>query len=164
MQLSELFVGLGQDTFPHLLRGISMGKLRTYQLFDRVKTRAHLAKLNQESFRKAAPRLWARLAEGDEELASDLSQAILVSHLDLIIAVLNFLEVPHNEGFFDKNAELASKLSGDWQQRAFDKFKAVHPEAVLVFYLNHLAREADENCALFQPAGTAPGPAPAGVA
>jgi hypothetical protein len=159
MQLSELFLGLGQDAFPHLLRGISLGKLRTYQLFDRVKTRAHLAKLNQETLRKAAPRLWTRLAERDEELAGDLSQAVLVSHLDLIIAVLDFLEVPHNEGFFDKNAELASKLSGDWRQRAFDRFKSIHPEPILLFYLNHLAREVDENCALFQPDRAPAGPA-----
>jgi hypothetical protein len=153
MRLSELFLGLGQDTFPQLLRGVSLGKLRTYQLFDRVKTRAHLGKLNQENLRKAAPRLWSRLGEQDEELASDLSQAILVSHLDMIIAVLNFLEVPHNDGFFDKNAELASKLTGEWQQRAYEKFKGTHPEAILRFYLNHLAREVDENSALFQPAG-----------
>jgi hypothetical protein len=136
-----------------------MGKLRTYQLFDRVKTRAHLPKLNQEALRKAAPRLWTRLAERDEELAADLSQAVLVSHLDMIIAVLNFLEVPHNDGFFDKNAELASKLSGDWQQRAFDHFKAAHPEAVLLFYVNHLGREVDENCPLFLPAPATAGPA-----
>lgn len=152
MQLSAIFLGLGQDAFAELLRGVSMGRLRTYQLFDRVKTRAHLHKLNQENLRKAAPRLWMRIGEGDQELASDLSQAILVSHLDMIVAILDFLEVPHNDGFFDKDAKLAEKLSGDWRQRAFDKFKETYPESVLLFYLNHLASEVDENAEMFQAA------------
>jgi len=158
MQLSDLFLGLGQDTFPHLLRGISMGKLRTFQLFDRVKTRFHLAKLNQESLRKAAPRLWTRIEAREEELASDLSQAILISHMDLIVAVLNFLGVPHTDGFFEKDAQLAEKLSGDWQQRAYDQWKSAYPEHILVFYLNHLAREVNPEGAIFKPAGQ-----PAGV-
>ena len=68
-----------------------MGKLKTYQLYDRIKTRTHLAKVNSESLQKAAPRLWARLPEKDEEFAQDLSQAVLVCHLDMIVAVLNFL-------------------------------------------------------------------------
>jgi hypothetical protein len=153
MQLSGIFVALGQDAFTELLRGVSIGRLRTYQLFDRVKARAHLHKLNQESLRKAAPRLWSRLAEGDQELAGDLGQAVLVSHLDMIIAVLDFLEVPHNDGFFEKNDELAAKLTGNWRQRAYEKFRGAHSDAVLLFYLNHLAHEADENTELFQPAG-----------
>ena len=46
--------------------------------------RSHLAKLNSETLRKAAPRLWARIAEQDEEFATDIAQAVLVSHLDMI--------------------------------------------------------------------------------
>jgi hypothetical protein len=156
MQLADLFLGLGQDAFPQLLRGVSMGKLRTFKLFDRLKTRAHLTKLNTENLRKAAPRLWTRLTENDQDLATDLSQAILVSHMDMIVAVLNLLGVPHNEGFFEKDAELTSKLSGDWQQKAYDAFRTTYPQAILAFYLNHLSREVDENAPLFQPSGSLP--------
>jgi hypothetical protein len=60
--------------------------------------------------------------------------------------------VPHNEGFFEKDAELSKHLSGDWQQRAYAEFHSTYPEAILVFYLNHLAHEVDENAALFAPA------------
>ena len=84
-----------------------MGKLKTFQLYDRIKTRTHLPKLNAEGLQKATPRLWARLSEKDEEFAQDLSQAVLVSHLDMIVAVLNFLGIPHEDGFFAKDADVA---------------------------------------------------------
>jgi arginyl-tRNA synthetase len=150
MQLCEIFTGLGHDNLNQLLRGVSMGKLKTYQLFDRVKTRLHLGKLNQENLRKAGPRIFTRLEEKDEELALDLSQAILVSHLDMIVAVLDHLGVPHNDGFFEKDANLAAKLTGDWQQKTFEQFRDKYPPAILAFYLNHLAHEVDENSPLFQ--------------
>ncbi len=54
---------------------------------------------------KAAPRFWARLVEKDEDFATDLSQAILVSHLDMIKAVLDELGIPNQEGFFDKDID-----------------------------------------------------------
>ena len=53
MLLSEVFLGLGEENFQGLLRSISMGKLRSFQLFDRFKTRTHLPKLNSESLRLA---------------------------------------------------------------------------------------------------------------
>src|SRR5438128_3472891 len=99
MQLSEVYLGLGQDTFAQLIRGISIGKLRTYQIYEGFKVRAHLVKVNTESLRKAAPRFWARITEPDEEFATDIAQAILVSHMDMISAVLDFLGVPHENGF-----------------------------------------------------------------
>src|SRR5580700_8339629 len=88
MQLSEIFLRQGEETFQQLMRAVSMGKLKTYQLYDRVKTRLHLTKLNSETLRKATPRLWTRLQEHDEDFATDLAQTILVSHLELIKAVL----------------------------------------------------------------------------
>ena len=91
MPLTDVFLTLGQDGFVQLLRGVSMGKLKTYQLYDRIKTRTHLPKLNSESLQKGAPRFWTRLSDKDEEFAQDLSQAVLVCHLDMIIAVLNLL-------------------------------------------------------------------------
>src|SRR4029453_7172019 len=139
MALTDVFVSLGEDGFSQLLRSISMGKLKTYQLYDRIKTRTHLAKLNAENLQKASPRFWTRLSEKDEEFAQDLSQAVLVSHLDMIIAVLNFLGIPHEDGFFAKDVDPKPYLTEGWQQRVHEKFKDVYPEPVLKFYTEHLA-------------------------
>ena len=117
MALTDVFLDLGQDGFGQLLRSVSMGKLKTYQLYDRIKTRTHLPKLNAEHLQKASPRLWTRLSEKDEEFAQDLSQAVLVSHLDMIVAVLNFLEIPHEEGFFAKDIDPKPFLTEGWQAR-----------------------------------------------
>jgi hypothetical protein len=152
MQLPQIFLALGEDRFPPLLRTISMGKLRTYQLFERLKTRAHLHKLNQENLRKAAPRLWERLQEGDDELAADLSQCILIGALDMIVEVLDFLGVPHNDGFFDKDANVKDHLAEGWQQRVYDNFREKYADAILLFYLNHLAHEVNEEAPAFLPA------------
>jgi hypothetical protein len=141
MQLCDIFLGLGEETFSQLLRSISLGKLKTYQLFDRLKTRLYLNKLNSETLRKSAPRSWARLQEKDDEFATELSQAILVSHMDMIVAVLNHLGVPHQDGFFDKDADVAEYLKEGWRAEAWDKFHASFPPAALLFYINHLAWE-----------------------
>jgi hypothetical protein len=152
MQLSGVFTELGEERFPLLLKGISIGKLRTYQLYDRFKTRTHLAKVNTENLRKAAPRFWERLVEHDEEFATDLAQAILVSHMDMITAVLNFLGVPNQDGFFDKDIDPKQHLTEGWQARAFDHFKAEYPENLLLFYINHLGAELDAAQQVFLPA------------
>jgi len=141
MQLSDIFLGLGEDTFQQLMRAVSIGRLKTYQIFDRVKTRLHLTKLNSETLRKAAPRIWARLQERDEEFATDVAQTILVSHLDMIRAVLDFLEIPHEDGFFAKDADVTSHLTEGWRERVWEKFHATFPPAALLFYINHLAWE-----------------------
>ena len=150
MQLSEIFLGLGEGAFTELLRTISIGKLKTYQLYDRMKVRLHLSKLNSEMVRKAEPKFWTRLAEHDEEFATDLAQAILVSHLDMIKAVLDELGIPNQEGFFDKEIDGAKYLTEGWEKRVFDKFKGVYPEAVLLFYLNHLGWELMKSEQVFQ--------------
>jgi hypothetical protein len=152
MQLSDIFLRLGEDSFQQLMRSVSIGKLKTYQLFDRMKTRLHLNKLNSETLRKAAPRSWARLSEPDEEFASELSQAILVSHLDLIKAVLDHLGVPHEDGFFAKDSEVATHLKDGWQQQVWDKFHTTLPPAPLLFYINHLALEVAKAEDVFRPA------------
>lgn len=152
MQLSEAFLKQGEEGFQQLLRSISMGKLKSFQLFERLKLRLHLQKLNTESLRKAAPRLMARLREHDAELATDLSQAILVSHLDLIVNVLNFLGVPHEEGFFAKDIDPAPYLTEGWQARVFEQFKDTYPAPLLTFYINHLALELTKTQELFAPA------------
>ena len=150
MQLSEIFHGLGEEKFAQLLRAISIGKLKTFQLFDRLKTRMHLAKMNSESLRKAQPRLWARLGERDEDFATDLSQAILVSHLDMIKAVLDHLGIPNEDGFFAKDIDGSKYLTEGWQQKAYDQFKDTYPPAVLLFYINHLDWEVAKAEKVFQ--------------
>ena len=141
MQLCEIYRKLGEDAFGQLVRGVSIGKLKTYQLFDPLKTRAHMVKLNTEHLRKAAPRLWARINDGDEEFAKDFAQAVLVSHLDLITAVLDFLGIPNQNGFFEKDLNASQYLTDGWAQRVFEHFRGSYPETTLLFYLNHLAWE-----------------------
>jgi hypothetical protein len=141
MPLTDVFLSLGENGFGSVIHSISIGKLKTYQLYDRLKTRTHLPKLNSESLQKATPRLWTRLSEKDEEYAQDLSQAVLISHLDMIVAVLNFLGIPHEEGFFAKDLDAKPHLTEGWQERVLEKFKDVYPEPLLRFYIAHLAWE-----------------------
>ena len=141
MPLTDVFLSIGEDGFGRVIHSISIGKLKTYQLYDRFKTRTHLSKLNAENLQKATPRLWARLSEKDEEYAQDLSQAVLVSHLDMIVAVLNFLGIPHEDGFFAKDLDATPHLTEGWQERVLEKFKDVYPEPLLRFYIAHLSWE-----------------------
>ena len=152
MQLSDIFLRLGEETFQQLMHSVSMGRLRTYQLFDRMKARLHLHKLNSETLRKASPRLWARLGEHDDEFATDLAQAILVSHLDMIKAVLDHLGVPHQDGFFAKDTDVSNYLKDGWQSEVWEKFRAAFPPAALLFYINHLAWEVAKAEDVFAPA------------
>jgi hypothetical protein len=152
MQLCDIFLNLGEENFEKTMRSVSMGKLKTYQLFDRVKTRLHLNKLNSETLRKAAPRMWTRLADRDDDVATDLSQAILVSHLDMIRAVLDELGVPHEDGFFAKDVEVTGYLKEGWQASVWEKFHTTFPPAPLLFYINHLAWEIAKAEDVFRPA------------
>lgn len=152
MQLSEVFLSLGEDTFSQLLRQISIGKLKTYQLYEGFRTRAHLAKVNTENLRKGVPRFWTRLQAHEEEFAKELAQAVLISHLDMIKAVLDFLEIPNQDGFFDKNLEPAKYLTEGWQPRVYEKFHGVYPEPVLRLYINHLGWELGKTDEMFVPA------------
>lgn len=152
MQLPDIFLRLGQDHFDQLMRSVSLGRLRTYQLFDVFKTRLHLQKLNSETLRKATPRVWARLQEEkSNELATELSQAILISHMDMIRAVLDELGVPHEDGFFSKDADVSEHLPEGWQQRVWEKFKDQFPPATLLFYINHLGWEVAKAEDVFTP-------------
>ncbi len=146
-----MFLSQGESGFTDVLRSVSMSRLRTFQIYEHIKVRTRLVKLNSENLRKAAPRLWARLSEQDEDLAADLSQAILVSHLDMIIIALDLLGVPHQDGFFAKDADVSSHLTEGWQQRVFDALKDKYPPSVLKFYLNHLAVETGRADEVFAP-------------
>ncbi len=150
MTLSEMFQGLGRERFDSVLRAVSMGALKTYKVYESFKVRVHMTKLNRDRLRKAAPRLWERLGGGDEELARELAQGALVSHIDLVVDVLDFLEIPHDgAGFFDKEASDEDHLTDDWQKRVVKQFSGRHPEPLLLLYVNHLEFELGEPTEVF---------------
>jgi hypothetical protein len=155
MQVCEIFHGLGEDDFKEVLRSIAIGKLKTYQLFERVKTRLRVQKLNTEALRKAAPGAWQRIVDKDEEFATELAQAILVSHLEMIVAILGFLEIPNEEGFFAKDMDATKYLTEGWQSRVYEHFRTLYPESLLLFYINHLAVEVLNAGELFKPVAQA---------
>src|ERR1043166_2885020 len=138
MHISDVYTGIGQDSFAQLIRGISIGRLRTFQIYEAFKVRAHLHKLNTEMLRKAAPKFWERITGGDEDFGKDLAQAVLVSHLDIVGAILDFVGVPHENGFFQKDADLKPHFPEGWEERVLEKFRGVYPDALLLFYINHL--------------------------
>ena len=152
MDISDVYLGLGQDTFAQLTRGISIGKLKTYQIYEGFKVRAHLQKVNTETLRKATPRLWQRIVDRDEDFARDMAQSILVSHLDMIAAVLDELGVPHEGGFFAKDLDAAKYFPEGWEVRLMEKFHSTYPEALLLFYINHLRWELLQATDVFRPA------------
>ena len=141
MQISEVYLGLGEEAFGQLVRGISIGKLKTYQIYEGFKVRARLQKVNTEILRKSVPRFWTRIAEPDEDFAKDLAQAVLVSHIDMITAVLDFVGVPHENGFFAKKMDPKPYFTEGWEDRVFEKFRGQYPEPLLLFYINHLRWE-----------------------
>jgi len=151
MQLSDIFVALGEPAFQQLIRSVSIGKLKTFQLYERVKMRFHMNKLNTETLRKVAPRLWSRIVEHDEDFATDVAQTVLVSHLDMIKDVLDLLGIPHEDGFFAKDLDASDKLTEGWQQRVHEAYKSKYPEALLVFYINHLDWELTKTERVFNP-------------
>jgi hypothetical protein len=155
MQLSDVYLDLGEDGFAQLVRSISIGKLKTYQVYEGFKVRAHLTKLNTEALRKAAPRFWARLSEHDEEFARDLGQVVLVSHREMITAVLDFLGIPHEGGFFAKDMDPQPHLTEGWETRVMEKFRAIYPESLLLFYINHLRWELLKSEESFRPGAPA---------
>ena len=133
MELCDVYLGMGQDAFERLVRSVSIGKLKTYQMYEGFKVRAHLPKVNTELLRKSVPRFWARLAEHEEDFAKDLAQAILVSHLEMIAAILDFLGVPHENGFFAKDMDPKPYLTEGWEDRVYQHFQERFPDPLLSF-------------------------------
>ena len=151
MEISDLYLGMGQDAFERLVRSVSIGKLKTYQMYEGFKVRAHLQKVNTELLRKSVPRFWARVAERDEDFGRDLAQAILVSHLEMITAILDFLGVPHENGFFAKDMDPKPFLTEGWEDRVYQSFRERFPEPLLLFYVNHLRWELLGATELYRP-------------
>jgi hypothetical protein len=152
MQITDVYLGLGQEAFGKLVRAISIGKLKTYQIYEGLKVRAHLHKLNTEALRTSVSRFWTRIQDHDEDFAKDLAQAILVSHLDMIVAVLDSVGVPHENGFFAKDMDPKPYFTEGWESRVYEKFRNEFPEAILLFYINHLKWELLNATELFRPA------------
>jgi hypothetical protein len=152
MQMCGVYKALGPEVFHHLVRGISIGKLKTYQVYERFKTRARLVKLNSEALRKAEPKFWARIEAGEEDFATDLSQVFLLSHLAMIVDILNFLGIPNEEGFFDKDLKPETYLQEGWQRSVYDNFAEKYPPQILLFYINHLDWELNKTDQVFLPA------------
>src|SRR5579872_2653306 len=152
MQITDVYLGMGSEAFGQLIRGISIGKLKTFQIYEGFKVRAHLTKVNTEALRKATPRFWARISEPDEDFAKDLAQAILVSHLDMITAVLDLLGVPHENGFFAKDMDPKPYFTEGWEDRVYEKFHSTYPPAILSFYINHLRWELLGATEVYRPA------------
>ena len=153
MEISEVYRGLGQEAFGQLIRGISIGKLRTYQIYEGFKVRAHLNKVNTESLRKSVPKFWERM-QTDEEFGRDLAQAVLVSHLDMIGAVLDSLGVPHENGFFAKDMDPKPYFTDGWEDRVIEKFRTAYSEPILLFYINHLRWELLGASEVYRPAAS----------
>ena len=156
MQISDVYLGLGQESFGQLIRGISIGKLRTYQIYEGFKVRAHLHKMNTEVLRKSVSRFWERIQAGDEDFGKDLAQCVLVSHLDMIGAVLDFLGVPHENGFFAKDMDPKPYFTDGWEDRLQEKFRGVFPEPLMIFYINHLRWELLGESSPYHPASPSP--------
>jgi len=154
MEISEIYLGMGRDAFEQLVRSVSIGKLKTYQMYEGFKVRAHLPKVNTELLRKSVPKFWARLSEGDQDLGRDLAQAILVSHLEMITAVLDFLGVPHENGFFAKDMDPKPFFVDGWEDRVSQNFRERFPDPILVFYVNHLRWELLGATELYRPASS----------
>ncbi len=152
MRISDVYQGLGQEAFGQLIRSISIGKLRTFQIYEGFKVRAHLQKVNTELLRKSVPRFWERIRSGDEDFAKDLAQCILVSHLDMISAILDSLGVPHQNGFFEKDMDPKPYFSEGWETRVTETFRGKYPEALLTFYINHLRWELLDAEDVYRPA------------
>ena len=141
MQISDVYLDLGQDAFAELIRGISIGKLKTYQMYEGFKVTAHLHKVNTELLRKSIPRFWTRLNERDEDFGKELAQVVLVSHLEMITGVLDFLGIPHENGFFAKDIDPKPFFTEGWEVRVCEKFRGVFPDPILLSYVNHLRWE-----------------------
>jgi len=105
------------------------------------------------SERPRRERCWRQLRDDRHPQRSrDLAQAVLVSHLDMIGAVLDFLGVPHDNGFFAKDIDPKPHFTPGWEDRVLEKFRTVFPEPLLLFYINHLRWELLSASDVYRPA------------
>ena len=142
MDLVGVFRALGQERCSRLVRSISIGAIRTFKLYEAIKVRSRLRTLNRQKLRAAVPKLWARIDGGDADLAHDLAQAVLVSHIALVVGVLDSLGIEHDgNGFFSKDADHSDKFGPGWPEAALRQFGEGHPPEVVLLYINYLGWE-----------------------
>ena len=142
MDLVGVFEALGQERCIRLVRTISIGALRTYGVYGAIKIRSRLHTLNRQKLRASSPKLWKRIAEGDADLARDLSQGVLVSNIPLVVAMLDFLDIEHDDnGFFAKDADYSEQFSPGWAGTVFEEFSGRYSEDLILLYINHLGWE-----------------------
>ena len=79
-----------------------------------------------------------------------------MSHLDMITAMLDFLGVPHENGFFAKDLDAKQYFTEGWEERALGKFRETYPETILIFYINHLRWELLGAAEPYRPASPSP--------
>ena len=58
-------------------------------------------------------------------------------------------DYPHQDGFFDKDADVSKFLKEGWRADVWEKFKGTFPPAALLFYINHLSWEVAKSEDLF---------------
>lgn len=144
MDLAEVYTALGQEPSARLVRSISVGALRTYGVYKGIKIRSRLRRFNRKRLRAAAPKLWQRVVAGDDGLARDLSQAIFVSNIPLMVEVLDLLEIEHDgSGFLTNDSDHSEQLTPGWERRAYDHLRGRFPKELVLLYINHLGWETD---------------------
>lgn len=144
MDLAEVYEALGQERVVRTARSISMGALKTFGVYQALKVGSRLRKLNRSNLQRAARNLWQRVADGDTDLGRDLSKAVLVSNIPLVIDVLDCLELEHDgNGFFSEDSDHADKLSEGWAEKAFAHCKDRFDQDLLLLYINYLGVETE---------------------
>lgn len=144
MDLAEVYSALGRERSVRLVKAISIGALKTYGVYAALKVRSRLGRFNRMRLRKAAPMLWKRIVAGDEALAQELSQAVLVSNLPLVVAALDELGIEHDgTGFFSIEQGFAEEMEPGWERRLYAQVARRFPEELVLLYINHLGWETE---------------------
>lgn len=139
-----MYRAFGQERSDRLVRTISIGALKTFGVYEAVKVRSRLHRLNRQKLRAAAPKLWERVTDGDADLARDLTQAVLVSNIPVVVDVLERLGIEHDgNGFFAKDGDYSEQLADGWAGRVYAECRQSHDEDLLLLYVNHLGWETD---------------------
>ncbi len=142
MDLVGVFASLGQDRSVRLVETVSISALRTFGVYEAIKVRSRLRKLNRQKLQTASPALWRRITEGDSDLARDLAQAVLVSHIALVAEVLDSLGIEHDgNGFYSKDEDHSGKFKPGWPSTVLGHFGERYPRDVVLLYINYLGWE-----------------------
>lgn len=142
MDFPEVYERLGMERSDRLVRSVSIGALKTFNVYEAIKIRSQLHTLNRQKLRAASHNLWRRIVRGDADLARDLTQAVLVSNIAFVAAVLDHLGIEHDgNGFFAKEGDYTEQLGAGWERAVFDTFRDRYPEELVLLYINHLGWE-----------------------